>query len=180
MTTIRLILVFFLAVGLFGCKPSAQDQRAKDLMSEANSLFPQITKLTNEWTNEYKKTFTYENGAKFPGNRDWLSAQADKIITIIDKCSRLDRTMIEKYEEASALSTKEQDRRGISLIAAALRKDLEINELLKSQLQLVSDEQIKDEKTLTEKMRSAWPVIHEKQRESSDLIKEGRRLLGIQ
>jgi hypothetical protein len=180
MATIRLFVLVFVALGLLGCKPSAQDERAKALVSEANTLFAKSSKLTSQWTNEYLKAFTQENRAKFPANRDWLSAEAEKITTILDECSRMDHTMIQKYEEASALSTKDQDRKGISSLAAAIRKDLEVTELVKSQMRLVSDEQIKDAKTLNEKLMSSWQLIQQKQSESTDLIKEGRRLLVAQ
>ena len=180
MAKTRLILVLFLMVGLWGCKQESKEQRAKELMSEAGSLFAKSgTKLTEQWTNEYKTAFTVENRAKFPANRDSLRASADKIITILDESSGVDRMMAEKYEEASKLAGTDDERRGASLIADALRKDIEINNLLKAQMRLVSDEEIKDEKTLNDKFMQSWQRIHEKQRESGDLLSQGKRALGV-
>ena len=179
MAKTKLILAIFLVVALSSCKQSSGDQRANALMREANSLNAQSTKLTEQWTNEYQRAFTTENRAKFPGNRDSLRASADKIIAIVDEDSGLGRRMIEKYEEASPLLSKDDDRKAVGIIAAALKSKLEINELLKKQMQLVYDEEIKDGKILTEKIMQSWQQVRQKQDESDEQFKEGKRLLGI-
>ena len=179
MTKIKLILVVLLVVGLAACKPTAGDKRAKALMGEGNGLLTQSNKLTEQWSNEYQRAFNPENQAKFPANRDTLRVHADKIIVILDEESTLQRRMAEKYEEASTLLSNDKDRKGVDLIAGALRRNMEVNELLKSQMRLVSDEEIKDGKTLKEKILQSWQVIQQKQRESENELKEGKRLLGI-
>lgn len=179
MARTRLILVVFLVVGLFGCKQAAQKERANALIKEAHGLAQQSTKLTEDWTREYQTAFTVENRAKFPGNRDSLRAHADKIISILDKSSNLERGAAQKYDEAGTLLTDEKDRKAVTLIASALRRSLEVNELLKSQMLLVSDEGIKDDKTLSARILQSWEVIKQKQREGEVELKEGKRLLGI-
>lgn len=178
MTATKLILVI-LVVGLFGCKQVSQKQRANELMREANNLAKQTTKLTEDWSNEYQRAFTVENRGKFPGNRDWLRARADKIIAILDESYNLERSAAEKYEEAGALLGYDENRKAVTLIATGLRRNLEVNQLLKAQMLLVSDEAIKDDKTLTEKILQSWQVIQEKQRQSDEEFKEGKRLLGV-
>lgn len=178
MRTTNLILVIFIVVGLSGCKQSSGDQRANELMKETISLRTQSTKLTEQWSNEYQKTFTPENQAKFPSNRDSLRASAARIIAILDEDSTLARTMIEKYDEASTLLSKDGDRKAATLIATALRQNLEINELLKAQMRLVSDEKIKDGQTLSEKIRQSWQQVQQKQAEGDKQFQEGKRLLG--
>ncbi len=178
MATIKSIFVIFLVVGLSACNQASGDQHANDLLKQTISLRVQSTKLTEQWSNEYQKAFTPENQAKFPSNRDALRASADKIVAILDEGSSVDRRMAEKYEEASLLYSKEPDRRAATLIATALRKNLEINELLKAQMRLVSDEEIKDGKTLTEKIMQSWKLVQQKQHESDEQFNEGKRLLG--
>lgn len=174
----RLFLVVLLVGASSGCKQASQDQRANDLAREANQLGKQSTELIRQWADEYQKTFTTENGAKFPGNRDWMRAQAEKIIAILDESSSVDRRTAAKFEEAGQLYSKDGDRRAATLIATSLRRNIEVNELIKAQVRLVSDETIKDEKTLTEKMKQSWQVIRQKQLESEKEFGEGKRLLG--
>lgn len=180
MATIRLILVIFLIAGVSGCnKQASRPERAKALAKQATGLLGQSSKLTDAWVEEYKKAFTEENRAKFPGNRESLRASADKIMAILDESSSLNRQMAEQFDEAGKLSTNDQDRKGSALVAEALRKSVEVDQLLKSQMRLVSDEKIKDAKTLNEKIKRSWQLVQEKQRESSELLAQGKRVWGI-
>lgn len=176
--TTKLILVIFLVVGLPACKQTSGDQRANDLMRETVSLREQSTKLTAQWSSVYRKEFTTENQAKFPSNRDSLRASADKIIAILDEDSSVTRRMLEKYEEASPLLSKDDNRRAVDLIIRALRNTLEVNELLKAQMRLVSDEEIKDGRTLNEKIMQSWQQVHQKQDEGNEQFQKGKELLG--
>jgi hypothetical protein len=178
MLTIRSILVIFLVI-LAGCNAGSRAQRAKTLMTEGNALFEQESKITSEWTAEYGKAFTPQNRAQFPSNRDWLRPRADKLITLLDESSRLTNAAAEKYEQAREFSSNHQERRGIDFYVSSLRKNAEINELLKSQMQLVSDERIKEEKTFNEKFMDLMEQIQEKEKEQDEQLKEGKRLLGI-
>jgi len=149
-------------------------------MREGNILLEQSSKLTNEWTMEYQKAFNPESRAKFPGNRDELRSHAEKIITILDESNSLERRIANNYEEASTLSPNGQERRGVASIAAALRKNIEGNQLVKSQVRLVSDDEITDEKTFNEKFMRYMQLIEQNRTESEDLFNQGKRLLKLQ
>lgn len=173
------ILVLLLVIGLMACKQAASgDQRANDLMNETISLRKQSSKLTEQWSNEYQKAFTTENQTKFPSNRDSLRASADKIVAILDEDSGLTRRMLEKYEEAGPLLSKADDRKAVDLIAGALRNTLEVNELVKAQMRLFSDEAIKDGRTLNQRIMQSWEQVRQKQDEGEKQFNEGKRLLG--
>ena len=173
------VLVLLLVIGLMACKQAASgDQRANDLMNETISLRKQSSKLTEQWSNEYQKAFTTENQTKFPSNRDSLRASADKITAILDEDSSLTRRMLEKYEEAGPLLSKADDRKAVDLIAGALRNTLEVNELVKAQMRLVSDEEIKDGRTLNQRIMQSWEQVRQKQDEGEKQFNEGKRLLG--
>jgi hypothetical protein len=178
MVRIRLILVIFL-VALAGCNAGSRVQRAKTLMTEGNALLEQESKITSEWTAEYGKVFTPQNRAQFPSNRDWMRTRADKLITLLDESSRLTNAAAEKYERAREFSSNDQERKGIDFYASSLRKYAEINELLKAQMELVSDEGIKEEKTFNEKFMDLMEQIQQKEKEQDEQLKEGKRLLGI-
>ena len=77
------------------------------------------------------------------------------------------------------LATNEEERRGMALIAPSIRKDVEVSQLLKSQMRLTSDEPIKDEKTFNEKFRDLMELIKQKEKESQDQLNEGKRLMRI-
>jgi hypothetical protein len=170
-----LILVIFL-VTVASCTGS-RTERAKELMSEANGLLEQESKVTKEWTDEYSKVFTPQNRAQFPSNRNWLRTQGDRLIPLLDESSRLSNAAAEKYEQARELFGKEQERRGMALYASSLRKYAEINELLKAQMRLASDEEIKEEQTFNEKFMELMEQIQQKEKEHEDQLKEGKRLL---
>ena len=180
MATLRLILVIFLIAGVSGCNRQASGpERAKAKAREAIGLLPRSAKLSQEWVDEYTKAFTEENRAKFPSNRASLSVSAGKIMAILDESSSLSRQMAEQFEEVGKLSTSDQDRKGSAMVVEALRKSVEVDQLLKSQMRLVFDEKIKDAKTLNEKIKRSWELIQEKQRESSELLAQGKRVWGI-
>ena len=179
MATTKSILVLLLVIGLMACKQAASgDQRANDLMKETISLRKQSSKLTEQWSNEYQKAFTTENQIKFPSNRETLRASADKISAILDEDSSLTRRMLEKYEQAGPLLSKADDRKANDLIIGALRNTLEVNELVKAQMRLFSDEAIKDGKTLNEKILQSWQEVRQKQEQGDERFKDGKRLLG--
>ncbi|HEY2964281.1 MAG TPA: hypothetical protein VGJ37_17795 [Pyrinomonadaceae bacterium] len=99
-----------------------------------------------------------------------------KIILLIDESSQLGSEAVEKYEEASRLMSKDQERRGLAIIAASFRKSVEIEQLFKAQAQLASDETINDQKTFTEKFAYLTTLIQQKQKEKDDQFAEGKRL----
>lgn len=172
----RVTLLMFLLVGFLGCKVSPE-QQSKALLGEANNLIQQQTKVTGQWVDEFVKAFTPQHRAQFPANRDFLRTHAEKIIKLLDKSLSLSNAAADKYEQAAGLSGNDQQRRGLILFASSFRKSAEVDELVKSQMQMVSDETIVDEKTFNEKFTQSWLLIQQKQRESGDLLHQGKLLL---
>jgi len=176
LSNLRLILFFLLLLGLIGCR-SGSEQRSKALFSEGNKLSDQQTKVLNEWAREFRQAFSEQNRAQFPSNRDWLNSRAQKILPLMDESSRLGTEAIEKYEEASRLMTKDQERKGLAIIAASFKKDVEIEQLFKAQAQLASDRTLTDAKAFNEKFAYINGLIRQKQKEKDDQFEEGKRLL---
>jgi hypothetical protein len=54
---------------------------------------------------------------------------------------------------------------------------VEANELIKAQMQTVSDETLVDGKIFNDRMTHSWELVRQKQDESQQQIHEGRRLL---
>ena len=179
MAVVRFILLIALSIGFVACKQRSNLEQAKTLINEGNALIAQDSDLTNEWTKLYRQEFKPDDIAKFPANRDALRLQAEKLMSLFDQCSSLSRMAAEKYDEASRFSNNANEKRGVALFASALRKNVEVNQLFKSQMKLFSDESIKDAKTLSEKIRRSWEVINLKRNEGQKEFDEGRRLLGI-
>jgi uncharacterized protein involved in type VI secretion and phage assembly len=179
MAVVRFIVLIALCIGFTACKQRSNLEQAKALINEGNALIAQDSDLTNQWTNRYKLEFNPDNLAKFPANRDSLRIQAEKLMSLFDQCSSLSRMAAEKYDQASRFSNNANEKRGVALFASALRKNVEVNQLYKSQMKLFSDESIKDQKTLKEKLRHSWEVINLKRDEGQREFDEGRRLLGI-
>ena len=172
----RVTLLIFLSILFCGCNDITERQKA--LMSDANTLIIRDTEVTKRWVNEFAKVFTVENRAKFPSNRDFFRTHAAQIINLVDESSSLNNSAADKYEQAAALSSNEQQRRGMQSFASSFRKSVEANGIVKSQMQMVSDETVVDAKTFEEKIVHSWRLIEQKQRESEQDMKEGRQLLG--
>ncbi len=179
MPTTKIIVLLFLLVGLCGCNTAARRERqSKALLSEANTLVTQDTEVTKQWVNEFVTAFTQENRQKFPANRGFLRTHAEQISKRLDESCRLNNTAADKYEQAAKLANSDQQSKGLLSFASAFRKTVEANELIKSQMQLVSDETLVDPKIFNDKIKSSWELVNQKQRESQEQIAEGRRLLG--
>ena len=175
MRTARVILLMFLLVG---CNSGARERQAQALLSDANKLLARDTKVTEQWSNEFVKVFTPKNRAQFPANRDFLRTGATQIIKLLDESSGLNNSAADKFELAAGLSRNDQQRRGMNSFASAFRKSVEENELLKAQMQMVSDESLVDEKIFNAKFSQSWELIQQKHRERDLQIQEGKRLLG--
>lgn len=173
----RVTLLIFLSILFCGCNDVTERQKA--LMSDANTLIIRDTEITKQWVNEFAKVFTVENRAKFPSNREFFRTHAAQIINLVDESSSLNNSAADKYEQAAALSSNEQERRGMQSFASSFRKSVEANGIVKSQMQMVSDETVIDAKTFEEKIVHSWRLIEQKQRESSRDMQEGKRLLGL-
>ena len=148
-------------------------------MNEGNALLSQDTELTHRAYGEYKKAFNPTELAKFPANRDALTSVADKLMPMFEQSSALNRMAAEKYDQAGKLLDGADEKRGVALFADALRKSVDIGQLMKSQLKLFGDQSITDPQTLKQKIEQSWGLIVGKQKESQSEIDQGRRLLGI-
>ena len=171
---IPLLLIAFCA-----CKPASRAKEAAALMREANSLLAQSTESSRQWTSEYMKAFNPQNRTQFPANRESLRTSADSVIKSLDENSRISNEAIAKYEQATALITDEKQRRGSTMIVSALKTSVEMCGLFKSQMQLVSDEKVTDQKTFNDRFNQIATRIGEKSRENKAQFEEGRRLLGM-
>ena len=177
MPAARIALLMFLLLSFAGCNRVDREQQAKALMSDASRLMVRDTQITKQWAEEFAKVFTVENQAQFPANRDFLRAGAARIIKLLDESSSLNNSAADKYEQAAGLWGNDQERRGMMSFASSFRKTAEINELLKSPLQMVSDEKVVDAKILNQQLLHSWRLIDQKRRESEHDFKEGKRLL---
>jgi len=175
-----MIMLLFLALSFAACNrgPSAGD-RAKALMRAANDLLVQSTKATEEWTSEFSKAFRPQSRERFPANRDQLRASADKIIKALDEETRLNESAIEKYEQALALIKDGPQRQGMVLVVSAIKKEGQIRDLHKTQMQLVSDEKIVDAKTFNARFMEIMEQVMVVKRQSEAEFSEGRRLMGM-
>jgi ribosomal protein S19E (S16A) len=174
----RVTLLIFLLVTLSGCNDVARIRQLKAVLSEASVLIKQDTDITQQWCDEFVKTFTPENRAQFPANRDFLRTRAAQIIKLVDESSRLNNSAAARYEEAARISGSDQRQRGMISFASGLRKTVEMNELIKSQMQMVSDERVADEKIFNEKFLHSWKLIQQKQSRREHDFAEAKRLLG--
>jgi hypothetical protein len=161
---------------LLGCR-STSDKRAQVLFDEATKIGDQEIKVMNQWAREFGQVFSEQNRAQFPGNRDWLNSRAQSILPRIDESLRLSNEALAKYEEGGRLLSNEQQRKGWTLLNASFRKSIEIDELLKAQAQLASDQTITDAKTFNEKFAHMTELMKQKQKEKDELFDEGRRLV---
>ena len=176
----RITLTLLLVVVFCGCKSAAsREKEAAALIREATGVVAQVTKVSGEWTAEYMKAFNPQNLAKFPANRESLRTSAERIVTILNETSRLNKEAIAKYEQATELIKDEEQRRGISMLTSALKTSLRLDDLVRAQMQLVSDEKITDEKSLNDKFKEIDERISEAVREEKAQFEEGRKLLGM-
>lgn len=173
----RLFLLLLLIIGFAGCK-AASEQRAAQLIRNANVQLKESTDLQGQWTAEYMKSFNPQSRAQFPGNRESLRAAADNITRLIDESSRFNNQAISKYEQASGMMNDEQQRRGTILLVSSLKTELRMNDFFKSQMQLASDESIVTKKDFDERFMQITKQISDTAREKESQFNEGRRLLG--
>ena len=175
-SNLRILLPFVLLFSLNACR-SNSEERVKTLLSEASKIGDQQVKIFGEWAREFGEAFSEQNRAQFPANRDWLTSRAQKIIPRIDESSRLGKESADKYEEASRLMSNDHHRKGVALIAASERTNVEIEQLLKAQAQLVSDVTINDQKTFNEKYNQLGTLMRQKAKEKDEQFAEGKRLM---
>ncbi|HZN00322.1 MAG TPA: hypothetical protein VFB70_13050, partial [Pyrinomonadaceae bacterium] len=108
MSPARAMLLILLLVTFSGCNHLSRARQSKALLSEAADLMKQDNDVTQQWTYEFVTTFTPENRAQFPANRDFLRTHAAKIIKLVEESSRLNNNVAAKYEQAARLSGYDQ------------------------------------------------------------------------
>ena len=178
MRMVLVVLLVFMVPGFGGCKRASRGQEVAAKIRAANETLARSTKAGGEWTNEYMKAFNPQSRAQFPANRASLKASAEKVIKSLDEQQRLSKEAIQQYEQAQGMLSDAQQRKGMGLIISSLKKSLQSDDLFKSQMQLVSDESIVDEKTLNERFGRLAEEIGGIRRETQAELEEGRRLLG--
>ena len=187
MSNLRFIVLILFLLTSFGCgsgtaatqSTGASPQRAKESAREAVNILSKQGKVIDEWSREYGQTFSPQNRAQFPANRDWLRERAEKLTALLDESSRLADAAATKYEEASGFVGDDQVRRGMVLVASSVRKHREVNELLKAQMRLVYDEDIRDSKTFNDKFVGFIEAIKQKGKEADELRDQGTPLMGL-
>ena len=177
MPVARVTLLIFLLVTFSSCN-FTRERQAKALVSDANKLIHRDTEVTEQWGHEIAIAFTPEKRAQFPANREFLRTHATKIIKLLDESSGLNHGAADKFDQAAGFSSNDRQHKGFSLLASSFRKDVELNEILKSQIQLVFDETIVDQKGFNEKYSQTWELIKQKRLESDQDFQDGKRLLG--
>ena len=183
MSTIRFValpfvLLLTLLFSLLGCRPSPPAERARELIAQANNLLDQDVKITGEWAGEYGRLFSPQNRAKFPSNRESLRSRGESLVRLINESTRLNTGAAEKFEQAAGLISGDKEKRGLNSVASSLRKNIEINALMKEQMVLASDEGIKDQKIFNEKFMTLMSLIQQKTKERDEQQAEGKKLMG--
>lgn len=176
LSNLRILLPLLVLLSLLACR-SSPEERVRTLLSEADKIGEQQTKIFSEWAREFGETFSEQNRAQFPANRDWLNSRAQKITPRIDESSRLGNEAAAKFEEASRLISDDQYRKGLASIAASERTNVEMEQLLKAQALLASDEVINDQKTFKEKFDHIGTLIQQKVKQKNEQFAEGKRLM---
>ena len=176
LSSLPVLILFLLLLSLLGCR-SASEPPSDVAFSEGKRLGDQQAKVMNQWAREFGQTFTQQNRAQFPANRDWLNSRAQKIIALMDESTRLGTEAVKKFEESSRLMTNQQHSKGVALIAASFKNDIEVEQLFKAQAQLPADQTITDAKTFNEKFAYLDGLIRQKQQEKEGQFEEGKRLM---
>ena len=175
----RVTLLVLLLLTLSSCNFVTSERQLKALLNDASKLMERDTNVTEQWSNEFVRTFTKENRARFPANRDFLRTHAAQIIKLLDESSSLNKSAAEKYEQAAVVSAYDQQQRGLASFASGCRKAVELNEIWKSRMQTVSDETVTDEKALDEKFSHWGRLLEQKRREIDQDFQDGKRLLRL-
>lgn len=173
------MLLILLVIGFSSCKSASRGKEIAAILNKANTVWAKSGTNTDEWTAEYGRAFGPEGRAQFPANRGALRTSADKILRILDEEKRLVNDAIPQYEQAIALMSDEQQRKGFSLLVSSMRTSLEGLEFVKSQMRLVTDKSIVDARTFEERFLSLGKQFGRSQRDSNAQLEESKRILGM-
>ena len=95
-------------------------------MAQANNLLAEDLRITNEWAGEYGRLFSPQNRAKFPSNRESFRSRGESLVRLINESTRLNAGAAEKFDQAAALISGDKEKRGLTMVAAAIRKTLRL------------------------------------------------------
>src|SRR5690606_38860870 len=118
------------------------------------------------------------NRNKFPSSRETLRPHAENQLRLLQKQKSLLSTAIEKFEQASRISTNDKEKRFTSLMADSLRKDIEIANYFVETMNLVLDEKVTDAKMLKNKFVQSGQNAELKMKERDALQSEAKRIIG--
>jgi hypothetical protein len=168
-------MLFFAFVG---CQAKQYDQLVNDLVREGNAMIEQDALITSQWKAEFIKTFTPENRAKFPSNRDELRSSAENQIRLLEQQIVLRSGAADKFEQGSRISKNEKEKKFTSLFAASFRKDAEVSQIFKEQTNLVLDSNINDLQTFEARFKELTQKAEMKIKERDDMQTEAKKILG--
>ena len=147
-------------------------------MAEANKLLKEDVRVTSQWSGEYGKLFTPQNRQQFPSNRESFRSSGERLVRLLNESSKLNEEAAGKMDQAARLVSSDNEKKGLTVLTASIRKSIEINNLFKEQALLASDLGIKDQKIFNEKFLNLMSFIQQKSKERDDQQAEGKKLLG--
>ena len=176
---IKIVIAIVITFSFFiSCGSVDYDKSVNDLVREANSLIEQEADIGKEFRNVFVSVFTVENRNKFPSSRETLRPHAENQLRLLQKQKSLLSTAIEKFEQASRISTNDKEKRFTSLMADSLRKDIEIANYFVETMNLVLDEKVTDAKMLKNKFVQSGQNAELKMKERDALQSEAKRIIG--
>jgi vacuolar-type H+-ATPase subunit I/STV1 len=174
----KLYFVLMLLFAFAGCQSKQYNHQVNDLVREGNLLIEQDALIISEWKAESSKTFTPENRAKFPSNREALRPSAENQIRLLEQREDLLNSAAGKFEQASQISTNEKERKVTSLFAASFRKDAEVSQIFKEQANLILDNNINDLQSFEAKFKELIQKAEMKIKERDEMQAEAKRIVG--
>jgi len=167
----------FLFFALWGCQTKQYNEEVNNLVREGNNLIKQEESVSTEWKTEFITVFTPENRAKFPSNREKLRFHAENQIRLLEQKQVLNNSAVDKFELASQLSNNEKEKRATALFAQSFKKNVEIDQLFKEQMNLVLDDRINDSKTFETQFMDLTQRIEIKGKERDELQTKAKGIL---
>ena len=172
----KICLVLLLFLAFVGCQPK-YNQKVNELVREGNNLLDQQADIRSEWKIEYFQVCPPNIRAEFPSNREMLSPHAENAIRLLEHIEPLMNSAINKFEQSSQISTNEQEKNYTKLIAASVKKSLEIDQLFEEEMKLVLDDNINNSKTFETKFTDLSQRIEIKVKERDELQSEAKKIL---
>ena len=135
-----------------GCQRNSDDQRARQLLAEINSIMNQQEASLRSLPPNTGEVFSRENLGRFPANRVKLEAPAREMMRLNDSHISRQREMAGKFDEISRLNLDDNFRRYARLQAEVFRKRADGVNVLNERLTLVLDRRVTDQKTFRAKL----------------------------